>query len=130
MEKRLMDAYEAWLRDQDDVFTYDELEDAFLDEMDENTVTICGQEFPEGSALKELDPTGFRCALADWVDANYQQIEGFDLYSTDDREDDFLDEMCFTCEICDETFLDENMHYLERDGESLGVCASCYEAEQ
>lgn len=29
------------------------------------TVTICGQEFDQGSAYKELDPVGFRCALSD-----------------------------------------------------------------
>ena len=28
-------------------------------------VSICGMSFQQGSALKELDPTAFRCAMAD-----------------------------------------------------------------
>jgi hypothetical protein len=29
------------------------------------SVTICGMDFDSGSALKELDPIAFRCALSD-----------------------------------------------------------------
>lgn len=39
----------------------------FEDELNEmyGTVEICGMTFDQGTALKELDPTAFRCALAD-----------------------------------------------------------------
>ena len=28
-------------------------------------VNICGMEYPSGAALKELDPTAFRCGMSD-----------------------------------------------------------------
>jgi len=42
-------------------------DDQFQDELNElyGTVTICGMTFDQGSALRELDPIAFRCALAD-----------------------------------------------------------------
>jgi hypothetical protein len=47
-------------------------EQRFLDSLNENTVTICGLEYAEGDALKEVDPTAFRCGHNDYVDAECQ----------------------------------------------------------
>jgi len=42
-------------------------EDEFEEELNSiyGKVEICGMEFPQGAALRELDPTAFRCALSD-----------------------------------------------------------------
>lgn len=32
-------------------------------------VSVCGYEYDAGYALRELDPTAFRCGLLDWLDA-------------------------------------------------------------
>lgn len=40
----------------------------FLDEI-YGTVKIAGLEYETSSALKEIDPTAFRCGFNDWLDA-------------------------------------------------------------
>jgi hypothetical protein len=42
-------------------------EDEFEDELNQvyGTVEICGEVFDQGTAIRELDPTWFRCSLAD-----------------------------------------------------------------
>lgn len=49
------------------VIEIDKDEDEFEDELNHlyGTVTICGEIFDQGTALRELDPTAFRCSLAD-----------------------------------------------------------------
>lgn len=34
-----------------------------------DTVKICGHEYDAAYALKNTDPTAYRCGLADWLDA-------------------------------------------------------------
>lgn len=45
-------------------------EEQYLEALNDifGTVEICGQTFDAGYALKELDPTAFRCGMADYED--------------------------------------------------------------
>lgn len=54
-----------------------EAQDMFADSLGDSygTVSVCGYEFDAGYALRELDPTAFRCGLLDWLDA--QVCDGF-----------------------------------------------------
>ena len=48
--------------------TLKEIDDReFADQLTEQygMVTVCGMEYESGRALQELDPTAFRCAMAD-----------------------------------------------------------------
>lgn len=54
-----------------DLYCESELESAFEDALTDSygTVSVCGYEYGAGAALRELDPTAFRCGLLDWLDA-------------------------------------------------------------
>lgn len=57
-----------------ELFSDSELEDRFTDVLNEcyDSVSICGYEYDAGRALRELDPTAFRCGMLDWVDGRIQ----------------------------------------------------------
>lgn len=59
-----------------ELFTESELEDSFEEGLGDcwGTVSVCGYEYDAGRALRELDPTAFRCGFLDWLDA--QQSDG------------------------------------------------------
>lgn len=127
MDKRLRKAYEQWLTTDDEIKTYEELEELFLEELNDTTVTICGHEYSSGEILKEIDHIAFREALNDWLDASYwSEIDGGGIImyarEDDDPEERFLEEMCFECDECWENYLYEDLK--EHDGRSL--CPSCH----
>lgn len=41
----------------------------YMEEAFSEPVTICGMEYDQIHALKELDPVAYRCAMADWLSA-------------------------------------------------------------
>ena len=54
-------------------YELEQMYDEFLDEC-YPTVNVCGYDFDPSRALKELDPTAYRCGFLDWCDQ-----EGYDL---------------------------------------------------
>lgn len=58
-----------WAQAQD-LSVLDE-EDLFDDYLDEafGDVKVAGYEYPTSRALKELDPTAYRCGMADYIDS-------------------------------------------------------------
>ena len=53
-----------------------ELEQMYNEFLDDcyPTVNVCGYDFNPSRALKELDPTAYRCGFLDWCDQ-----EGYDI---------------------------------------------------
>jgi len=49
-----------------------ELEIMFGDCLDDvyGNVNVCGYQFQSAYALRELDPTAYRCCFLDWLDVN------------------------------------------------------------
>jgi len=68
--------------------TYDEIESAFEEQLDEleGAVSVCGLEYSPSYVLKEVDPTAYRCAVADFSDDTYIEYEG-NYYLIDDFDD-------------------------------------------
>jgi len=58
------------LNDNKNWVPYHILEDKYEEYLNEcySPVKICGYEYEQGSAWRELDPIGFRCGLYDWLD--------------------------------------------------------------
>jgi hypothetical protein len=58
-----------------------ELEQRYSDFLSEvyGAVKICGLEYDAARALKEIDPTAFRCGFNDWLDAEVTEGLIFEL---------------------------------------------------
>lgn len=54
-----------------------QLEDMYDDFLDEiyPEANICGYEYSSSRALKEIDPTAYRCGLNDWADSEGYEEE-------------------------------------------------------
>lgn len=83
---------EKWLTDY-------ELEQHYDDMLDEcyPDLTIAGYEYSTSSALKEVDPTTYRCGYADYTSERYIEIITLDsptrtLYLDSDDRDDLVNE--------------------------------------
>jgi hypothetical protein len=65
-----------------------EAEGLFNESIDDvtGTIDILGMKYCASTVLKEVDPTAYDCAMADWLDA-----EGI---TTDPDEDDEEDHVC------------------------------------
>ena len=86
------------IRVEVDTEDYTEEYDEMLDE--EGEVSIAGYSFNPSSALKELDPTAYRCGLLDYVDS-LNLIEGYE------------------CPLCGEVYTDyEDALYCCQDEEN------------
>lgn len=85
----IKDEYLAIITSEDsevDSYTYEELEDRFSDQLDEIYEPVeLGFITVYASSIKKLDPIAFRCALLDFIDQDYTEIEG-DYYLNDDIE--------------------------------------------
>lgn len=64
--------------------TEEALEESLNDSHGE--VEICGYSFQQGSAYRELDPIGFRCALSDESDRFYE------MFAEENQPEDFEEE--------------------------------------
>lgn len=65
----------------------------FLDEC-YPTVKVCGYDFSPSYALKELDPTAYRCGFIDWLDSENLTTDEdeADEEENDEEENDEEDE--------------------------------------
>lgn len=83
--------------------------DDFLDDVYPD-LTIAGMSFSTSRALKELDPTAYRCGMNDWIDSeNFVEING-DYYDADDCErikDEMLSEIESRIEAVEEEISEE-----------------------
>ena len=59
-----------------DLKFYHELEDMYEEQLNEcyETVSICGMNYDQGHALRQLDPIAFRCAVSDWVSEEFDEL--------------------------------------------------------
>lgn len=69
-----------------------DVEDIYLEFLNENSVTIAGMEYLEGNALREVDPTAFRCGASDYVDSLcsdgiYTELDDGNYVLTDELEE-------------------------------------------
>lgn len=80
------------------------------------TVEICGMTFDQGTALKELDPVAFRCALAD-QDIRYKCGECEKEFDDEDEANACCLPECSECGKADDS--------LHRNGK----CAECDKPE-
>lgn len=72
--------------------TDQELDELYRDDLDEvyGAVKIAGLVYDTSHALKEIDPTAYRCGFSDWLDAQVSNGELFEsdgLYYADDPSD-------------------------------------------
>jgi len=59
MEKHLQRAYEQWVSDNDDYKTYEELDELFLDLLNETEIDVLGTSYGAGDILKAMDKTAY-----------------------------------------------------------------------
>ena len=130
MEKNLQRAYEQWVSDNDDYKTYEELEELFLDLLNETEIDVLGTSYGAGDILKAMDEIAYNEELSNYIDSSWQEIEdvGSVTYApaNDDPEQDFYDERCVVCDDCDCYVLDEEAtSYGGRD-----LCPECLKIAQ
>jgi len=130
MEKNLQRAYEQWVSDNDDYKTYEELDELFLDLLNETEIDVLGTRYGAGDILKAMDKIAYNEELSNYIDSSWQEIEdvGSVTYAraNDDPEQDFYDEMCVECDDCDCYVLDEEAtSYGGRD-----LCPECLKIAQ
>lgn len=54
-----------------------DIEQAYCDSLNDvyGTVDVCGYTYDAGYALQQLDPTAFRCGVADWSSEMYVEVD-------------------------------------------------------
>ena len=89
--------FAEWIREEHDIPSEDDIEKEWDECLDEYPVKIGSLEYSGSYALKELDPTAYRCGFNDWIDGDYFDLADYDLgsgYVQDDPADlldDFID---------------------------------------
>lgn len=70
-----MEKLKELLKDKE--LTYNEVKENYCDVLDSTyeSVNICGLEYLPSYALKEVDPTAFRCGLLDFIDAEFVELD-------------------------------------------------------
>lgn len=63
------------------LYYYHELEDMYEEMLDDcyEPVSICGYNYNQGHALRNLDPTAFRCGVCDWESEEFDEIHYSDM---------------------------------------------------
>jgi len=89
IEEENEEALEAIEREVE-VYEEDELENMYVELLDEESVTVCGQEFNPSRILEELDPKAYRGGLNDFIDITQET------------------EIKYECPICGEGHDDED----------------------
>jgi len=79
---------------------YHEIEDMYSNILDEcnEEVNICGMTYTPSYALKQIDPTAFRCGCADYSSDDFTEYEGEYYYNSDFEDassdyDTYLEEL-------------------------------------
>ena len=64
-----------------DLYYYHELEDMYEEQLNEcyETVSICGMNYDQGHALRNLDPIAFRCGVSEWEGEEFDEIRESDM---------------------------------------------------
>lgn len=70
-----------------DLYFYHELEDMYEDMLNEchEPVSICGFEYDQGRALRNIDPIAFSCGVSEWVDEEFDEVSYSDM-TTEEQE--------------------------------------------
>lgn len=73
-----------------DLYYYHELEDQYEDMLNAcyETVSICGYEYDQGHALRNLDPVAFRRGVSDWVVEEFEEVSARDC--TDEEKEHYI----------------------------------------
>ena len=100
--ENLTQEQEEYIKAECEAIDVDEMYDEMLDDC-YGTVTIAGIDYTTPYALKEIDPTAYRCGKIDWLDGmDYVEID--DTYYLPDDVEDAL-----------EDYEDEQIEYEEED---------------
>ncbi len=76
------------------LYFWHELEDMFEDQLNEcyDTVKICGYEYAQGHALRQLDTIAFNASLHRWIDnEEYIEIRSKDMTDEEFKHNDISD---------------------------------------
>nr|DAY09053.1 MAG TPA: hypothetical protein [Caudoviricetes sp.] len=70
-------SWAEYVGESGELFSRGELADAFENDLTGcyDMVSVCGYEYEAGRALRELDPTAFRCGFLDWLSGRVQDGE-------------------------------------------------------
>jgi hypothetical protein len=63
------------------LYYYHELEDMYEELLNDyyEPVSICGMNYAQGHALRNLDPIAFRCGVSDWESEEFDEIHYSDM---------------------------------------------------
>lgn len=86
------------------LYFYHELEDMYEEQLNEcyEPVSICGFNYDQGHALRNLDPIAFGCGVSEW------EGEEFDEIRIDDMSDDEIEHYMATDSVTMYCWKDEN----------------------
>lgn len=72
-----------------DLYFYHELEDMYEEMLNEcyEPVSICGFNYDQGHALRNLDPIAFRCGVSDWEGEEFEEVRLDDM--TEDEQEHY-----------------------------------------
>lgn len=64
-----------------ELYYYHELEDMYEEQLNEcyEPVSICGFNYDQGHALRNLDPIAFRCGVCEWEGEEFDEIHFSDM---------------------------------------------------
>jgi hypothetical protein len=63
------------------LYYYHELEDMYEEQLNDcyESVSICGYNYDQGHALKNLDPIAFNCGVSEWEGEEFDEIREADM---------------------------------------------------
>ena len=72
------------------LYFYHELQDEYEKILNDNyeTVSICGFEYDQGHALRQLDECAFDCSVNEWVREEFEELTTQEL--TEDEKEHYL----------------------------------------
>ena len=72
------------------LYFYHELEDMYEEQLNEcyEPVSICGFNYDQGHAIRNLDPIAFRCGCVDWSGDEFDALSFNDL--TDEEREHYI----------------------------------------
>ena len=143
ISKSATDVFENWLRfDCDGVIKENDAEREFERALDDSNDEICIGDirWSPSYVLMEMDPTAYRCAFLNWLDACYPtEIEfGGEVYYAKDTEEEIID-LFFTenesilrrCDVCEQVCMRTETRCIDRnDPHSERVCRDCRDKEK
>lgn len=69
------------------LYFYHEIEDMYEELLNEchEPVSICGHNYDQGSALRNLDPIAFRCGVSEWESKEFYEVR-FDNMTDEEKK--------------------------------------------